>query len=431
MTDTIVVLLVFLLVLIIPIMYGVPVAFSLGFSTLVLMLLPIGPELNLALFPIRMFNAVFSFVLLAVPLYLFVGRLLNQADATEAIFELSRELIGPLRGGIGQINVVASLIFSGMSGSAIADAAGLGTIEFEMMKEAGYEDDLSLAITGSSAIIGPIIPPSIPLIIYGALAGVPVTSLFLAGIVPGFLMASMLMIFVYVYSRRRHHETKDTWEAEGILRATYRAFPALFTVVLILGGIFLGLFTATEAGGVAVFWAALSGFVFYDLNVEKCCEAAYETMIDISALLLIFAVAAAYSFAIIAAGIPQAIVDLLLVSSGDPTVVLFILVVIFLLLGMFLGPLVNIILFVPLLQPAFGQLGINPLHAGIVIVITLMIGLLTPPFGGILFVLERVTGIDILRISKAVIPFLLPLVITLVLIILFPKLVTFVPTAFG
>jgi len=195
------ILLTFIVVLLIPILIGVPIIYAIGVSSLVLMLLPFGPSLSASVFPTRMLGASTAFILLAIPAYLLTGYLLNESGATEAVLDFSRELVGPLTAGLAQINIVASVLFSGMSGSATADAAGLGNVEFEMMTEAGYDEDISVAITGSSSIIGPIIPPSIPMIIYGSLAGVSVADLFIAGVIPGLLMAVALMITSYVLIR--------------------------------------------------------------------------------------------------------------------------------------------------------------------------------------------------------------------------------------
>jgi tripartite ATP-independent transporter DctM subunit len=430
--GTVPLLLIFLVVLLVPILAGVPVAYGLGISSLAIMLLPIGPSLTVDIIPIRMSRAAESFTLLAVPLYLYAGRLLNEGGATESLFDFARSMVGHFKGGIGQVNVIASILFSGMSGSAIADAAGLGQIEYRLMREADYDDDVSLAVTGSSALIGPIIPPSVPLIVYAAVAQVSITDLFLAGIVPGLLMGASIMVLVYVYSVRRDYPVSERSDVRQRWSSFVEALPALVTIAIILGGILAGFFTATEAGAVAVVWVLLIGFFAYGgLTVDSFVKATRDTVRDLAALMVIFLVASVYSFTVVAAGIPDALVSVLVGLSASPEITLLLIVALLLLLGMVLGPLVLIFLFVPLIAPEFGALGLNPIHAGIVIVIALMMGLLTPPFGGILFVLERVTGVSTTEVSKSIAPFLVPLVIVLLVLIFFPSTVLWVPENFG
>jgi tripartite ATP-independent transporter DctM subunit len=426
--NSLLVLTVFLLVLLVPILLGVPVVYSLGFSSLLIMLLPLGPDFSTSVFSIRMLRGSTGFILLAIPFYLFAGRLLSDSGATEAIFDFAKELVGSIQGGMGHVNIFASIIFSGMSGSAVADAAGLGTIEYEMMTQAGYDDGMAVSITGSSAIIGPIMPPSIPFIIYGVLAGVSIGDLFLAGIIPALLIAGSLMILVYIQASRRGYETTEGFSLWAIGRTLISATPALLTVVLIIGGILTGFFTATEAGAVAVVWSLLIGFIFYgESTLQSVWDAAYETMVDMGAFLSILATAAVYSYTIIVARIPEMFVDLLLQVGGSSTSRLFLIVLALIFLGMIMEPLANLILVVPILAPNFAELGIDPLHAGVVITLTLMIGLVTPPVGAILFVLERVTDVPQEKISAAMVPYYIPLIAVLLLLIVFPKLVVAIP----
>lgn len=420
---------VFLLALLLPIFLGIPLIYAIGISSLLLMLSPLGPPLNTEIMAVRMLRASTNFILLAIPFYLFAGRLLTESGAVDAIFDFSQEIVGPIKGGIAHVNVIASLLFSGMSGSAVADAAGLGTVEYEMMDKAGYEDGFSTAVIGSSAIIGPIIPPSIPLIIYGVLAEVSIGDLFLGGIIPGLLMGGSLMVTISIVAVRRDHPTSETWDLRGIARSFVRSVPALMTIFLIIGGIVTGVFTATEAGAVAVIWALLVGvFVYGDLDWETFWEVSYESAVDVGELLVILASAAIYAFVVTAAGLPRLLVDGLVGTGFGSTTTLLLIVIALLFLGMVLDPITNLILVVPVIAPSFVQLGIDPLHAGVVIVLTLMLGLLTPPFGAVLFVLEKVTDVSIERISRAIVPFYVPLLVIIVLLIVFPSLVTFIPS---
>ncbi len=424
------IVLIFLVVLVVPILLGVPVVYSIGISSATLMLLPLGPSFNAEIFSIRMLRSGEDFILLAIPFYLLAGRLLAESGATDAIFEFASAIVGGVRGGIGQVNVIASIIFSGMSGSAVADAAGLGTIEYDMMKRAEYDDGVAVAVTGSSSIIGPIMPPSIPLIIYGVIAEVSIGDLFLAGIVPALLMAASIMLVVYYQARNRDYPRNTGISIPEVARTFARALPGLLTVVLIIGGIFTGVFTVTEAGAAAALWAAIIGFLFYrDISPRDIWDAAYQTMVDMGAFLSILATAAIYAFVVILAEIPQMFVDILLSVGGGPTVRLLLVVVVLLFLGMVMEPLANIILVVPILAPEFGALGLDPVHTGVVVTLTLMMGLLTPPVGAVLFVLEKVTDVPLEKIAVAMIPYYVPLLAVLLLIVLFPELVLFIPGA--
>jgi tripartite ATP-independent transporter DctM subunit len=421
--------LVFLVALLLPIFLGIPLIYAIGLSSLILMLSPLGPPLNMEIMAVRMLRSSTNFILLAIPFYLFAGRLLTESGAVDAIFDFSQELVGPIRGGMAHVNVIASLLFSGMSGSAVADAAGLGTVEYEMMDKAGYDDGFSTAVIGSSAIIGPIIPPSIPLIIYGVLAEVSIGDLFLGGIFPGIMMSSSLMIAISIAAARRNYPTSDTWDLRAIGRTFIRSVPAVMTIFLIIGGIVTGVFTATEAGAVAVIWALLVGvFVYGDLDLETFWEVTYESAVDVGELLVILASAAIYAFVVTAAGLPGLLVEVLVGAGVGSAATLLLIVIALLFLGMVLDPITNLILVVPVIAPSFVQLGIDPLHAGVVIVLTLMLGLLTPPFGAVLFVLEKVTDVSIENIARAIVPFYAPLLVIIILLILFPALVTFIPS---
>lgn len=420
---------VFLVALLLPIFLGIPLIYAIGISSLILMLSPLGPPLNTEIMAVRMLRSSTNFILLAIPFYLFAGRLLTESGAVDAIFDFSQEVVGPIKGGMAHVNVVASLMFSGMSGSAVADAAGLGTVEYEMMNKAGYEDGFSTAVIGSSAIIGPIIPPSIPLIIYGVLAEVSIGDLFLGGIIPGLLMAVSLMVAITIAAHRRDYPTSETWDFGAIVRSFVRSVPAVMTIALIIGGIVTGVFTATEAGAVAVVWALFIGvFVYGDLDWETFWDVTYESAVDVGELLVILASAAIYAFVVTAAGLPRLLVEVLVGMGLGPAATLLLIMTTLLFLGMVLDPITNLILVVPVIAPSFIQLAIDPLHAGVVIVLTLMLGLLTPPFGAVLFVLEKVTDVPIENISRSMVPFYVPLLIIILLLILFPSLVTFIPS---
>jgi tripartite ATP-independent transporter DctM subunit len=429
--DALLLILTFVVVLFIPLLLGIPVAYAIGLSALIVMLLPIGPSFTLRPIVIRMLRSSTSFILLAIPFYLFAGRLLSKSSATEAIFEFSKAVTGPIQGGLAHVNVIASIIFSGMSGSAVADAAGLGKIEYEMMKDSGYDDGFIVSVIGSSAVIGPIIPPSILLIVYGVLAGQSIGRLFLAGVVPGLLMGISIMILIVYLSKRRGYPSGEAWKLDRIGRTLLYAGPAMFTIILIIGGILTGVFTATEAGAIAVIWSTAIGVFFYrDLSLTGIWGAARESLHDVAAIMLILATTEIYSFTVLRAGIPGLLVDALVGLNLGPTGILILIAVSMVILGIGLYPLTILILVVPILAPEMQTLGIDPVHTGIVIMLALMLGLLTPPVGPVLFVLSKVTDTSVELISRSMLPFYVPLIATILIIILFPELTMYIPNRY-
>ena len=410
---------------------GIPVAYALGLSSLTIMVLPIGPSLNFAVVGSRFFSGINSFVLLAIPFFMLAGRLLNEGGATEPLFDFARALVGDVRAATGHVNIVASMIFSGMTGVAVADAAGLGTIEYKSIKSEGYDDGFSVAITGSSSIIGPIIPPSLPLIIYGILAGVSIGQLFIAGIVPGLLIGLSLMVIVALYARRYNYPGGESRNVSRIVETFLTAAPALLTPIIIIGGIMFGIFTPTESAIVASLYGLLIGHFWYDgLSLTKTYYILRSTVIDTAAIVLIVATANLYGYLLIIAGIPQQLALAVTGFSSDPLVITLILVGLLLLIGTMLETIAALTVFVPVLLPVVEVAGIDPVYFGIVMVFTLMIGLLTPPFGVILFVLERITDVSVEKIVRAMGPFYVPLFLSLLVIVFFPKLVMMLPRMF-
>lgn len=417
-------------VLVVYFLTGVPVAFALGLTSITLMILPLGPPFNFEIIGSRIYQGMNSFVLLAIPFFMLAGRLMNEGGATEPLFDFARAIVGDVRAATGHVNIVASMIFSGMTGVAVADAAGLGTVEYRAMRDEGYDEGFSVAITGSSSIIGPIIPPSLPLVIYGILAGVSIGQLFIGGIIPGVLLGLSLMLIVAYYARRKQYPGGETRDFSRIVETGKVSLPALFTPIIIIGGIILGVFTATEAAAVASVYALAIGHFWYGgLNLEKTYIIFRSTMVDTAALVLIVAIANLYGYLLIVAGIPQALTAAVTSLSTDPTVVLFLLIALLIVIGTMLETIAALTVFVPVLLPLIEAVGIDPLHFGIVMVLTLMIGLLTPPFGVILFVLERITDVDVERIVRSMLPFYVPLFAALIIIALVPETVTWLASA--
>ncbi|MFB6077887.1 MAG: TRAP transporter large permease [Halarchaeum sp.] len=411
---------------------GVPAGYSLGLTVLLIMLLPLGPPLNLTVITQRFWAGMTSWVLLAVPFFLMAGRVMNITGITDDMFNFATELVGPLRGGLAQVNVVVSLIFSGMSGSAVADAAGIGSVEYEAMTSNGYEGDDAVGITGASAIIGPIIPPSIPIVVYAVLAEQSIGTLFIAGIVPGLLMALAMSVTAYYLARRDGWPKGDGYDLSALFESFLRAAPGLVTPVIIIGGIVGGVFTATEAALVAVVYAIALGVLYYrSIGLDDLYQVSKDTFEDTVSIVVIFGFANLYAYWLTLAGIPDLIGNTLVSISASPLVTMLLLTGIFLVLGTFMEGTAVLLIMVPMLVPLYPELGIDPIQFGIVMVVALMYGLITPPFGLILFVLERVTDESLDDVMRSMVPYYLPLALVLLLVVLFPRLTLAVPRAFG
>lgn len=422
----------FILVLLALYVLGVPVAYAIGLSAVVVMVIPIGPPFNAQVIAQRMYSGMNSFTLLAIPFFLFAGRIMNAIGMTSDIFDFAEEAVGPLPGGLGHVNVVVSMIFSGMSGAAVADAAGLGTIEYNAMTDRGYEPRFAAGITAASSTIGPIIPPSIPMIVYGVMAQVSIGALFIAGIVPGILMGLSLMGMVTYIAVREGFASRDAYNARRLFGTLLRAVPAFIAPVIIIGGIISGYFTPTESAVVAVVYAIFLGTFYYRaLDGPSLYSVIKKTFVDTAALILIIGLANLYGFLVTISGVPRYLTETLLTVADTALVATILLVLVLLVFGTFMETLAIILITVPILAPTFPGLGIDPLVFGIVMMITLMIGLITPPFGVVLFVMERVTNLDLLDIIKGVAPFYIPLVAVLLLIIFVPEVVLFVPRMLG
>jgi tripartite ATP-independent transporter DctM subunit len=422
----------FIFILLLLYLLGVPVAYAIGLTAVVVMVLPVGPPFNAQVIAQRMYSGMNSFVLLAIPFFLFAGRIMNAIGMTSDIFDFAENAVGPLPGGLGHVNVVVSMIFSGMSGAAVADAAGLGTIEYKAMTERGYPPRFSAGITAASSTIGPIIPPSIPMIVYGVMAQVSIGALFIAGIIPGLLMGLSLMGMVTYIAVREGFASRNAYNARKLAESLLRAIPAFVAPVIIVGGIMFGVFTPTESAVVAVVYAIfLGGFYYRTLDLESLYSVAKSTFVDTASLILIIGIANLYGFLVTVSGVPRYLTEGLLTISASALVTTLLLVLVLIIFGTFMETLAIILITVPILAPTFPGLGIDPLVFGIVMMITLMIGLITPPFGVVLFVLERVTDLDLLDIIRGVGPFYLPLIAVLLLIIFVPDVVLYLPERFG
>lgn len=407
---------------------AVPVAFALGATAIVVTLLERGFPFNAAFMVQKAVSGIDNFMLLSVPFFIYAGKVMNVGGVTERIYAFAKSLVGSLRGGLAQVNVVASIIFAGMTGTAVSEAAGLGTVVIKSMREEGYDDEFAVAVIAASSTIGPIIPPSVPLVIYALMANVSVGGILVAGLVPGLLMGFALMLWIGLASYRRKLPQGAPFRA-SVVWATFRAgFLPLLTPGILIGGIVSGVFTPTEAAAVAALYATfLSTIVYRAVGLRELAEIMRSTVVDTGVIMLVVSMAMIYGYLVTRAGLTNATVAWMAGVSTDPVVIGLIIMAILLVVGCFLEATAAIIILTPVLLPIMLASGLDPMHMGVIIVLTMMIGLLTPPFGMVLFVLNRLSGVSLYRIVVAVMPFLIPLLVVNVLLLLFPKLVLFLP----
>jgi tripartite ATP-independent transporter DctM subunit len=408
---------------------GVPIFISLGLASLIythfIAHIPDFVVLH------RMAGGVDSFPLLAVPFFILAGNLMNSAGITNRIFDFATAAVGWLRGGLGHVNVVGSVIFAGMSGTAVADAGGLGTIEIKAMRDHGYGDEFSVGITAASSTIGPIIPPSLPMVIFGVMANVSIGQLFTAGIVPGLLMAVCLMAYVTYYAHR-HNIGRDQKFRLLVLGTSFiRAVPALLTPAIIIGGMSLGIFTPTEAAVAACAWALLLGALLYrTLSLKQFYKISIETIETTASVLLVVGAASLFGWVLTTTRVTETFAAALLSVTTDPLLILLLINLLLLVVGCFMETVAAISILVPVLMPVIEKAGIDPVQFGVIMVLNLMIGLLTPPVGMVLFVLSRVANMPFDRTVVAVAPFLIPLLVVLALITFIPDLTLYLPRIF-
>jgi len=408
---------------------GVPVAISLGGASLLYVILE-GTQPHLVVLH-RMIGGTDSFPLLAIPFFIMAGSLMNSAGITTRLFGFALALVGWLRGGLGHVNIVASVIFAGMSGTAVADAGGLGSIEIRAMRDQGYDDDFSVGITGASSTIGPIIPPSLPMVIYGVMANASVGKLFAAGFIPGLVMAAALMVMVAWFARSRNYRRDASFSVFRLWSSFQQAFLPLLTPVILVGGMVTGVFTPTEAAIAATAYAMILGlFVYRSLSWREFVRVSLETMETTSIILLIVAGASIFGYLITTTKITDQLADFVLSITRNPLLILFLVNVFLLIIGCFMETIASITILVPVLLPLMEKIGVDPVHFGVVMVLNLMIGLLTPPVGMVLYILARVANISFERTTRACAPFLVPLLITLAICTYWPQMVLFLPNLF-
>ncbi|MFQ3620419.1 MAG: TRAP transporter large permease [Spirochaetales bacterium] len=370
-------------------------------------------------------------ILLAVPLFIFTANVMNTSKVTNLIFEFANTLVGRWRGGMGHVNVLASLIFSGMTGSAVADASGLGVMEIQAMREAGYDDDFSCAITAASATIGPIFPPSIPMVFYAMLSSTSIGSLFMAGMTPGVIMALALMLYIAFIAGKRKYPYGPKYTRRQFLLNTFRAIPALLTPVILLIGIYTGIVTPTEAGALAAFYGiVISVLVYRSLGWKDMWKVLVDTVKATGNLSLIVGAAYAVSYVVAVEQIADMVSAIILSITENKYILLFVINLLFFILGMFIDTSTITLVFIPMVLPLAERLGIDFVHLGVVIVLNMMIGLLTPPFGVLLFITSGISGTPLRGIIREVWPMIAVLVAVLILITYVPEVALWVPHTF-
>ncbi len=409
------------------ILIGVPVAVSMGI-TAVLTFLALGEGNILTMVAQRMYFSTTGFTLLAIPFFILAGNLMNTGGTTTRLFRLARALVGHVWGGLGQVNVVASMIFSGMSGAAVADAAGLGLIEIKAMIDGGYERKFTAAITCASSTIGPVIPPSIPFVIYGSITGVSVGKLFLAGFTPGVLMGLAMMVAVFFISRRRNYPREKRADFKELLSSFTDSLLPLGTPVIIIGGIILGLFTPTEAAVVASLYALFLGMVVYrEVKPKDLPNILWQTILQSVRVLFIIAAAGFFGWLLIHQRIPETVIMGITAFCSDRYSLLLVIIAILLILGCFLEGIAVLLITIPVFMPLIGRFGIDPIQFGVIMTLASMIGLLSPPVGMCLYAVASVSKVPIGSLAREMWPYMLGIFAVMLLMAYFPALCLWLP----
>jgi len=406
--------------------FRIPIALTLGVATL--LALWFFSDIPLTALPHKMVNGIDSYVFLAIPLFLLAGKLMNAGGITDRIFKFARVMVGGIKGGLAHANVVASIIFAWMSGSAVAAVGGLGEIELKAMKENGFDTKFSSSVIIAASVLGPVIPPSIPFILYAAITENSVGRLFLAGIIPGILLAFALMITIYMVSAARSYPTDPKKSIREFLLASGDAFLPLLMPVIMLGGIASGIFTPTEAAAVAVAYALIiSFFVYKTIKIKDLPQIFVETMITTSVVTFIISTTASFSYVLTIESAGEKITGFVSTITENPYAVLLMINILLLIFGAIMEAGVVLIIFTPILYPLAMSLGIDPIHFGVIMVVNLMIGVATPPIGVCLFVMSHISGLKVEVLMKSIITFLIPLILILLIITYFPILSTYLP----
>ncbi|MDD5167892.1 MAG: TRAP transporter large permease [Syntrophales bacterium] len=417
---------VFLIAFVALLSFGIPIAIGLGGSALAYLLL--NPDIELTILAQTTFGGMASFPLLAIPLFMLAGNLMNEGGLTNDLVTFAKLLLGHIRGGLGHATIVACAIFAAISGAAVATAVAIGMIMIPAMKEAGFDEDLGAALTATASCMGPIIPPSIPFIIYGVIANVSIGALFLGGIIPGLLLGIGLMVYTAYEAKKRNYPMHKRASVQEMLVGGWKALPALFMPVIIMGGILGGAFTPTEAAGVTCVYAAFVGaFVYRRLKLKNIPKVLLAAGLESAMIMLLLGLSEPFAWIVAADQIPQMMISAISNFSTNPYVVLFLINIALIVIGIPIETAPALVIVAPIIAPIAVQLGIDPVHLGIVVCFNLVLGLITPPVGGVLFAICGISGLSLEKLSIAIWkPFWIALAV-LLLITYIPQLSTFLP----
>ena len=405
---------------------GIPIAIGLGGSAMVYVLLQ--EDLSLTMLTQTTFAGMAAFPLLAIPLFILAGNFMNEGGLTRDLVRFARLLMGHINGGLGLATILASAIFAAISGSAVATAVAIGMVMIPAMKEARYDEEVGAGVTAVAACMGPIIPPSIPFILYGVIANVSIGALFLGGVIPGLLLGAGLMTYMYFVAKKRHYPLEKKASFKEILQGAWVALPALFMPVIIMGGILGGAFTPTEAAGVVAAYALIVGGIFYrKIKLRRIPDILLNSSVESAMVMLLLGLSEPFAWIIAAEQLPQLIIEAIGQISTSPTVVSLLINILLILVGIPLETAPAITIVTPVIAPMAAQLGIDPVHLGIVVCFNLVLGLVTPPVGGVLFSICSISGLNMEKLCRGVwVPFFIGMAV-LALITYIPALTTFLP----
>jgi len=414
-----------LALLVLLLLTGLPLVFAMGVSSVAYLFFS---DISLSMLTQRMTTAVDSFLILAIPFFYLAGELMNACKLTDKIVTMSTALVGHIHGGLAQVNIFASMIFAGMSGSATADTAALGSVLIPAMKKEKYDADFSAAVTVASAMVGPIIPPSVGMVIYGALADVSIGRLLLAGILPGITIIAVQMVFTWFLARRRGYPRDPRASLGQVARATWHGSPAVFMPMIIVGGILSGVFTPTEAAAAAVLYGLVLGVgVYRNVSAGELWATIQKVAWGSVRVLVIIAVASAFSWIMVREQVPQQIATFLASFTDNPHAVLAVMIVLLLCVGLFMIASSAEIVLTPILVPVVVSFGIDPVHFGVLMIFVLIIGGGTPPVGVLLYIAQDIAGISFSQMVRAMLPYYVPLIAAVVIIAAFPQLSLWIP----
>lgn len=409
-----------IILMILLIILGLPVAFSLGISSLVYLF---AEGISVSMVAQSLVRGVDSFTMLAVPFFLLLGELMNSGGITNRIIDMAKVLVGHFKGGLAQVNNVASMIFSGISGSATADTVALGSVLIPAMEKEGYDKKFAAAITAASSIVGPIIPPSITLIIFGIVTSQPIGPLLIAGIIPGLLTGISLMVYTYFISKKRDYPSYPRATFKEARKSFSSGIPALMLPVIVVVGIVSGIFTPTEAAAVAVLYGVIITFFFYkNVNIKSFGSILVKTSYESAKILFILATATIFAWVVTRSGISDILGDFLFNFSTNPTVLITIVVLFLFIIGLFMLPSEAVIVFAPILTPILMDVGVDPIHFGVLMVLTLTIGGATPPVGILLYIVADIAKISFQKLVKEMLPLYVPLVAAVLITAYIPQL---------